>query len=417
MSNTNAFISSFKNIGSSSGGGPNIGSIIVNPNSTIRIGNNQFIKDSSNPFWNNTSKTPSQVDLNVIGNTQISGKLRCGGLDINDLNTISYKWYKLVSVYGTFSNFKNYMQYPISGLNPNISGLNPNISGLNPNTGGINTALTNPYKDNIDPATMKIPLTTGGNTLYKQNFIYPPLFNKDSVDKYIFSTDQSSYTYYTGTEALQMIDEQKFNTYYVLTVQNPIDIAAAGYILSYLGFIVPSDKRIKKNIETYDTTNALSQIKLLRLTTYQKIDNSSKTEIGFIAQEVYEQLPSSIEHVKNYIPNIYKWVNCSYDPKTQNISFENSFDFSFMNRIQIIDENSKKYSAIVIDIEYKAVIHSTEFIEHPPAIKDRVFIYGTYVEDFMSLNKEIIFSVAIGAIQELEKKVSDLTKRIKALEK
>jgi len=422
---SNSIISNLKNFGPSSASNPtNLGSIVVNPDRTINIGNNPFDKNTlNNPYWNNSSKNLLQVDLNVIGNTQISGKLRCGGLNVQDVNTGSISLYLLSTVFGNYDAFVSHMNYPESGVNPNIS--------IN-STNGVNAVYNNknatnfiniPLDTNIEPNTL-LNFADPQNTLYKQNFIYPPLFpdpQNSNVQKYAFYipiTSSPNIFYLTNVDAAKDKSiKDNYDIAQIVTVQNPIDIASAGYMLSYLGFIVPSDKRIKKNIETYDTSSALSQIKSLRLTTYQKIDNSTKKEIGFIAQEVYEELPSSIEKMSNYIPNIYKWVSCSYDSKTQNISFENSFGFSFMNRIQIKDENDKKYSCIVIDVEESAVIHSTEFIENPPAIKDRIFIYGTYIEDFMSLNKEVIFSVAIGAIQELEKKVSDLTKRIEALEK
>jgi hypothetical protein len=93
-----------------------------------------------------------------------------------------------------------------------------------------------------------------------------------------------------------------------------------------------------------------------------------------------------------------------------------SLNFVYKENIQIKDDKGVAYSCIVIDTEYSAVLHSTEFLTNPPSIKDKVFLYGKSVNDFMSLNKDDIFSIAVSAIQLLDQKVTDLTKRLESLE-
>jgi hypothetical protein len=142
-----------------------------------------------------------------------------------------------------------------------------------------------------------------------------------------------------------------------------------------------------------------------------------KLEVGFISQEVKEIIPESIGKMKMYIPDIHKWVPCTYDEEAQTVTIENTFDLTFMYRLQICDENGKKYPAIVTDIEDgKAVIHSDLFETEKPDISKRVFLYGKLVNDFLTLDKDVIFSVAVSSIQALSKQVNELTARLERLE-
>lgn len=378
---TNSYISNSKKLGSINPTSINLGTLSINSDNTINIGNN----DRSS-----TSYSPSKTDLKILGNTQIYGKIRCGSnveMVDDDYNYTYLTKTSLLELFGDYTTFSTSSSYPYSLSNENKNKI----------AGNMYPSFSNPYIHN------KYSLT-GSNKEGMMFLITQDVSGNNLLTPQI-TTDPSQIT------------ATNFSSSYILTEKTPVSIATDGWIYSLYGFINPSDKRIKMDIETYDTSKALQQINSLSLKTFKKIDNPLKKEIGFIAQEVYEQIPESIEKIKNYIPNIYKWVECFYDSETHTISFDNSFLFSFMDQIQIIDENNKKYLCKVIDVEYKAVVHSTDFIDNPPLIKNRVFIYGKYIDDFMSLNKEIIFSISIGAIQALEKKISELTKRIELLEK
>ena len=216
---------------------------------------------------------------------------------------------------------------------------------------------------------------------------------------------------------LELVNKDNF-CHISIYVKKKITIAAKHHIHTEAGFIQSSDQRIKTDIQTYDSSLALDQIKALRVTSYKKIETPFQEEIGFIAQEVHKILPNAVEKMTMYIPNIHKWISCTYDDKKHTISVDNSsLNLNYKENIQIKDNKDYTYSCIVIDTEYGAVLHSTEFVTKPPSIKDKVFLYGKSVDDFMSLNKNDIFTVAVSAIQMLDQKVTDLTKRLEALER
>ena len=215
---------------------------------------------------------------------------------------------------------------------------------------------------------------------------------------------------------LDLVNKDNF-CHISIYVKKKITIAAKHHIYSGSGFIQSSDQRIKTDIQTYDSSVALDKIKALRVTSYKKIETPLQEEVGFIAQEVHKIIPNAVEKMTMYIPNIHTWVSCTYDDKKHTISVDNSsLNLSYKENIQIKDNKDYTYSCIVIDTEYSAVLYSTEFVTKPPSIKDKVFLYGKSVNDFMSLNKNDIFTIAVSAIQMLDQKVTDLTKRLEALE-
>ena len=214
-----------------------------------------------------------------------------------------------------------------------------------------------------------------------------------------------------------LITNDNFCCISIYVEMNSIDIATKNWIHSDLGFIQSSDQRIKTDIKTYNSSVALNQINALRVVSYKKIETPLQEEVGFIAQEVHKILPNAIEKMTMYIPNMHKWISCTYDDKKHTISVDNSsLNLVYKENIQIKDDKGIIYSCTVIDTEYSAILHSSEFVAKPPSIKDKVFLYGKSVNDFMSLNKDDIFTIAVSAIQMLDQKVIDLTKRIEALE-
>ena len=243
-----------------------------------------------------------------------------------------------------------------------------------------------------------------------------PITRPDKSDNLYYFKDMSGIIESNPFQNLQFITKDNFCNISIY-VKKKITIAAKHHIHAGAGFIQSSDQRIKTDIQTYDSSLALDQINALRVTSYKKIETPLQEEVGFIAQEVHKILPNAVEKMTMYIPSIHKWVSCTYDDKKHTISVDNSsLNLNYKENIQIKDNKDYTYSCIVIDTEYSAILHSTEFVTNPPSIKDKVFLYGKSVDDFMSLNKNNIFTVAVSAIQMLDQKVTYLTKRLEALE-
>jgi hypothetical protein len=328
---------------------------------------------------NNTAISPSFV---TTENVVVSGQIRCGGLQPDTPSKILYPGLvPLSSIFGTYTVFKY--------LNPFTTSINPIVYT------SLGIAFPNPVV-NPDP---------------------------NEINKYYFKDLSGSVKDSSGKELdpfskLSLINADNYDNISIYVEMDKVDIAAKNWIHSGLGFIQSSDQRIKTDIKTYNSSVALEQLNALRVVSYKKIETPLQEEVGFIAQEVHKILPNAIEKMKMYIPNIHKWFPCTYDDKKHTISVDNSsLNLAYKENIQIKDDKGMAYSCIVIDTEYSAILHLTEFLTNPPSIKDKVFLYGKSVNDFMSLNKDDIFSIAVSAIQMLDQKVTDLTTRLESLER
>jgi hypothetical protein len=187
---------------------------------------------------------------------------------------------------------------------------------------------------------------------------------------------------------------------------NNIKVYTSGDVFSTGSYISASDQRIKYNIESY-SLKALEQINALRITTYKKIDDiHDRPQIGFIAQEVNKVIPESITKLTMFIPNIFQWIDCEY--KDNQIIIENKFNLRFRDRIQLVDESQQKFTSIVIDTEDNKAVFELDDTNIKPNITSKVLVYGKKIDDFHTIDKDIIFAVAIASIQELSKTVTKL---------
>ena len=357
---------------------------------TLIVGNQSITSTLGNP-------SPDVSHLTVYGNTKITGKIRCGGINMIDDD-------KQLTFLDTFSPF-------ISTIYGNIENFNSNIA----HTTFLNDYLQNKFDDKGILIKNKYDNIAFSNNGVDLGSVSPS--GSNGLAMYMITQNIAGVEYTESITTDLSLVSGNFANYRQIFTQR-VDIATEGQIFAGGGYVIPSDKRIKQDIETYDQLVALKQINDLRVTTYKKIDDPlQKIEVGFISQEVKEVIPQSIEKLKMYVPDIHKWVPCTYDKETHSITIDNTFNLTFMYRLQVCDENGKKYSAIVTDVEDgKAVINSVEFDTENPAISKRIFLYGKLVNDFLTLDKNVIFSVAIASIQALSKKVDDLTTRLELLE-
>ena len=197
------------------------------------------------------------------------------------------------------------------------------------------------------------------------------------------------------------------------SISNNISVYASGDIFTTGSYINASDRRIKYDIESY-SLKALEQINALRITTYKKIDDiHDRPQIGFIAQEVNEVIPESITKLTMYIPNIFQWIDCEY--KDNQIIIENKFNLRFRDKIQLVDECQQKFTSIVIDIENNKAVFELDNTNIKPNITSKVLVYGKKIEDFHTVDKDMIFAVAVASIQELSKTVTKLQEEINEL--
>lgn len=233
------------------------------------------------------------------------------------------------------------------------------------------------------------------------------------------------------------------------------DIISHGFIAGYsLNF--SSDRRIKKDIVEINDSVALDKLRLLKPSTYKYIDYRSRTDkvvYGFIAQEVKDVLPYAVTVGSNPIgnnPNQY----CMCDVSGTTLTFSSNNNSYINDEGEYVSDNSGNTNLFEIDasgeflpvvfynkngstIERKIsnIINETSFVIDIPLDDDDVenetiFCLGQKVNDFHTLDKNVIFTVATAALQEvdrqlqaekaktatLESQLADVLTRLTALE-
>ena len=170
---------------------------------------------------------------------------------------------------------------------------------------------------------------------------------------------------------------------------------------------INSDIRIKEDIQDINDDSALQKILSIEPKTYKyidKVEKGYKKEYGFVAQQIQKVLPDAVILEKSYIPNIMTVAD--YNNKIITLLHKPINVFIKMkDKIKCFDSNN-----ICIEIEVYKIINELTF-----EIKDldkefannKIFVYGTHIDDFQILSKNHIFTLNVGATQELYRQIKE----------
>ena len=182
------------------------------------------------------------------------------------------------------------------------------------------------------------------------------------------------------------------------------------WIKSFIGS--SSDERIKKNIIDINDDTALEKILSIQPKKYDYIDPERGTSnvYGFIAQQIKQVIPEAVKVQTDLVPNIFSVAECQTNIITfgSNIIIDKSIQ---NNKITIIDMQGTKDTYNIIDTD----VTTNSITVDKDIIGDKVFVYGTEVEDFHTLDKSYIYTLNVCATQILSEKVNTLTSQIQEL--
>ena len=202
------------------------------------------------------------------------------------------------------------------------------------------------------------------------------------------------------------------------TVIGSVSIIASNNIAGN-GFFAFSDRRIKSNIVDIDDDRALHDLRLLKPKTYtykDVIEKGTTPVYGFIAQEVKEVLSYASSPITGTVPNVYELATLSGDTLTLVM---NTADLSrdasggifpklkvktrtgtdeFVNILEILDEHTLR-------VDKDLTGWGGELIGDQIVPGNRIFVYGQEVNDFHTLNKDAIWTVATAALQEVDRQL------------
>ena len=208
-------------------------------------------------------------------------------------------------------------------------------------------------------------------------------------------------------------------------------ITADGYIITSIGFIGSSDRRIKANIIDVVDDEALVIFRKLKPKTYTYIDvvqRGKEPVFGFIAQEVGEVVPYSIVKETQTVPNIYELATFTNDMitltfKTSDLSRDASGALftklklktkegkdEFMNIVEVVNEHTLRVDKDLT--EWGGKLDGSGNV----VSGDQIFVYGQEVNDFHNLNKDAIWTVATAALQEVDRQLQAEKQKVITLE-
>jgi hypothetical protein len=335
--------------------------------STLMTLSNGTNNTNMNLYISNVSQTSTNAALN----------LNCSSLNLINGTTTSIS---CGTVNCSNINFGNSNSISITNVNNNGGYGNPtNFNAMTLNCSG----------------TVYIPGSQSFPTLYGGNF------NIDDPSQ----SSNLGYQVYANTGVGSF-----FGTGYIDIPAN----ASYGLLVSYRiacgsELDVVSDIRIKENIATIDTENALNTIRKLQPKTFNYIDvvkNGIKTNYGFIAQEVDEVFSDSITKQSEYIPNIYTYAK---------ITNKNTFSFLQFSTSKLIQNAPIKIYNETIEkiVTIKEIIDERSFSINEEIESDFTFVYGQQVNDFHLVEKNAIFTLTTAAVKQLDTELQETKEVVK----
>jgi trimeric autotransporter adhesin len=402
--------------------GNNSGQIINNGNNNIIIGynadpsndsaSNQIVigKGATGLFDN--SVTLGNADVTSVYMGQDSGAtVFCAGL----YNTTG-DGLQLKTNHGTSEKINIINQQGSSNDSINIESISGGVN-IASNYGGIilkSTDTTNGIK--IGTENSGIPITIG-----KSTSILP-------ADDNGVNLGSSNYSF-SDAHIQGVIYASKINNGVQLTLPtadgsaNQVLKTNGGGILSFAtisGGASSSDRRIKTNIVDVPDDLALQQVRDIQCFYYEYIDKATKgieKTIGFIAQEVKEVLPMAITEATEFIPDEYRIL--------ENITWEEIVDVSgnstYKMSSDLTNVNGINYKFIVStnlsdNLIEKEIIGNSDDTFTFDVSYQYVFCYGKKVDDFHTVDKDIIFTLHHSAIQKIDKLQLEEKDKVTALE-
>ena len=170
-------------------------------------------------------------------------------------------------------------------------------------------------------------------------------------------------------------------------------------------FDVFSDVRIKKNIQDVDDVSALDTIRLIQPKLYNYIDEGLRgTERvwGFIAQQVKSVMNYAVKTSTDFVPDIFNLCDTIDGDGSSIITLPENVDLTNVKqntKLRLVMESGKYKDVTVIHIQDNMITIDSNLNQQ------RVFVYGREVDDLHTLNKDAIFTVAVAALQEVDRQL------------
>jgi microcystin-dependent protein len=187
-----------------------------------------------------------------------------------------------------------------------------------------------------------------------------------------------------------------------------------------------SDIRVKCNIHSLNSEEAIEAIRMLQPKRYEYIDRTISDftrHVGFIAQEAKMCIPESVRTKKEFIPNIYSMaklttlsgsmiltsVQHTITTMIQDELLEQNHEEVSIKHVKLKMFNRSKECFYVCCIEsiddYNIMVQPSDDVSQSThLVNGDYFVYGQEIDDYHCMNNDAIFSTLVSAFQALDQK-------------
>jgi hypothetical protein len=167
-------------------------------------------------------------------------------------------------------------------------------------------------------------------------------------------------------------------------------------------FDASSDARIKNVIGPSDIASDLETLEKLKITDYRYIEMVSQggqPKKGVIAQEVEKVYPDAVRITSDFIPNVYAMADdARYNDANHEltVTVPKAHGFAVGDMVRIITDAGN------VDKPVASVVHDHTFVlADVGTAAGKVFVFGKKVDDFRVVDYDQLFSMNLGATQQL----------------
>ena len=340
--------------------------------------------------------------LNVVGASTLSNTTVIGSLNVTGSK---------ISINSTSAVNDSISLSASSGcINLGVTGAGQ-FNAMTANSGSTNymNAYTGAANNNIDNRG------TGNNFIRGAT-----IFNDYATPSAVSITNTNGMVVTTTTDSISATTGS-------LQVRGGLGVSGNVYARAYYA---TSDSRVKTNV-TNINIQSLDVLRKIQPRKYDHIDTqSSEPTYGFVAQEVKKILPNAVSFRSDYIPSVHEIA--FIDNRTITLINKSTTDISMCD-IKLLDNKRNEIISRVIEISndktfiidkpisdfitYKTdvsgniltftirqgkMIYMRGSEEYTGLVKKGIFVYGTQVDDFHTLDKDTIWTVTLTATKELD---------------
>jgi hypothetical protein len=214
------------------------------------------------------------------------------------------------------------------------------------------------------------------------------------------------------------------------TTSYAVSIHASDTIWTSQYFFASSDERIKKNI--IDASSSLDIISSIQLRSFEYKDpaDTRRTRHGVIAQEVRAVYPEAVSQQTDIIHNILQQatsitpytdgsllleVGCAHELSVNDsvcLSLKPDVDVSGALRLDASGNPTfagLKFETPVLEVNSETMFTVASWPYYTINPTKEVMVVGKRVDDFLSVDKDVLGLLALGGVKELLSKVTSLT--------